>query len=64
MELPNNIKSTYHYQWLPCVVNSSVVAGHRFYADPDPNFHSDVDPDPEWHHNNADLYTDFTHVGK
>jgi hypothetical protein len=40
------------------------VAGHRFYADPDPNFHSDAGPDPDWHQNDAELHTDFTHVGK
>jgi hypothetical protein len=48
----------------------SVVDRHRFYADPDPDLHFDVDsyPDPDWNQNDADSHTDpipsFTHVRK
>jgi hypothetical protein len=46
------------------------VDWHRINADPDPNptFHGDAYPDPDWYENNADPHADstqsFTHDGK
>jgi hypothetical protein len=46
------------------------VNRHRFYADPDRNFHfdADPDPDPDWHQKDANPHADLTpsvtHVGK
>ncbi len=40
----------------------SVVDRHHFDADPDPNFYSDADPGPYWHHNDADPHADPTPI--
>jgi hypothetical protein len=38
------------------------VDRHRFDAKTDPNFHvdPDLDPDPDWHQNDADKFTHLT----
>ncbi len=50
------------------VCASCVVDRHRYDADPNPNFLVDLDPDPDWHQNDASPHADptpsFTHVGK
>jgi hypothetical protein len=54
----------------PNIEPISAVDRHRFDADPYPDttFHFDVDPDPDWHQNNADPLADlaqsFTEVRK
>jgi hypothetical protein len=54
----------------PNIEPISAVDRHRVDADsyPDPTFHFDIDPEPDWHQNNAytlaDLAPSFTEVGK
>jgi hypothetical protein len=51
-------------------IYSSVEDRQCYDADPDPNFHFEVDPDadPGWYQTDADPHADptpcFTHVGK